>query len=116
MTWGRDKEDGVKTRVRITEILKSGTRDDGDDSVGCYAGGVVFARGHVQPTTYDASRAAGILDGDEELSILIAGQGGVRGSGGVRVKIGSVLGVRVPTWDVNVRGEKWLVAVDWILL
>ncbi|KAI2487061.1 hypothetical protein Ptr902_01194 [Pyrenophora tritici-repentis] len=113
--WGRDRDDGVKIRVRITGLAGKGTKGGGDNDgvVGCYAGGVVFARGCVQHAMYTASSNS---DADEEVFILVAGQGGVRGSGGVLVKIGSLLGVRVPTWDVDVRGEKWLVAVDWILL
>ena len=116
VTWGRDKEDGVKMRVRVTEISKKGAQGDGEGSVECYAGGVVFARGYIQPTMHDASRASSHVDGDEEQNVLVAGQGCVRGSGGVLVKIGSVLGVRAPTWHVDVQGERWLVAVDWILL
>ncbi|RMZ73441.1 Eukaryotic translation initiation factor 4E [Pyrenophora seminiperda CCB06] len=116
VTWGRDREDGVKIRVRITELSKSGAQGGANDGVGCYAGGVVFARGHIQPAMHNESRASIIMAGDEELNVLVAGQGGARGSGGVRVKIGSLLGVRLPAWDVDIRGRKWLVAVDWILL
>ncbi|EFQ87416.1 hypothetical protein PTNB73_04697 [Pyrenophora teres f. teres] len=111
---GRDREHGVAVKVRITGIATSGTRAVGRDGVACYPGRVVFARACiVQDAVYDVSSTA---HGDEEVSILLVGQGGVRGSGGVLVKMGSVLGVRVPTWHVHVQGDKCLVAVDWILL
>ena len=35
-----------------------------------------------------------------------------------RVKIGkgSVVGIRLPCWDVEMSGEKWIVAADWSVL
>jgi hypothetical protein len=36
--------------------------------------------------------------------------------GGVRIKVGSLVGIRAPVWDVDVRREVWSVGVDWVVL
>lgn len=116
IAWGRDKEDGVKIRIRVSHLSRDGADEGDEDGVSCYAGGVVFARGDTKPGIYNASRASSIIGEDGEMRVLLAGQGGTRGSGGVKVKIGGTVGVRAPTWEVDVGQEKWLVAVDWVLL
>lgn len=105
--WGRDKEDGVKFRTRIKNAqsgkVEQGTEGRGEaGEVECFAGGVVFVRGEIETGA--------------EVKVLLAGQGGARGSSGVRLKEGSVVGIRVPMWDVDVGGEKWVVGVDWVVL
>jgi hypothetical protein len=47
---------------------------------------------------------------------LLAGQGGARGTGGVKLRIGGSVGIRAPMWDIDVGGETWLVGVDWVVL
>jgi hypothetical protein len=73
----------------------------------------VFVRGETDPGLYNASRASGV---DSEMRVLLAGQGGARGAGGVVLKIGAHVGIRSPTWEVDVQGEMWVVGVDWVLL
>ncbi|KZM24076.1 uncharacterized protein EKO05_0010286 [Ascochyta rabiei] len=51
-----------------------------------------------------------------DLRVLLAGQGGARGAAGVQVRVGSVVGLRAPTWHVCVGGIEWLVGVDWAVL
>jgi hypothetical protein len=36
--------------------------------------------------------------------------------GGVWVKKGGMVGIRVPMWDVEVGGGVWVVGVDWVVL
>jgi hypothetical protein len=40
----------------------------------------------------------------------------VRGAAGVKVRVGDVVGVKAPTWDIHVGGEKWVVGVEWVVL
>lgn len=81
----------------------------------CFVGGVVLARGTTEPGLYNASRVG---EGTEEFGtrLLLAGQGGVRGAAGVKVRVGDVVGVKAPTWDIHVGGEKWVVGVEWVVL
>lgn len=43
---------------------------------------------------------------------LIAGKGGGEGS----VRVGCMIGVREPTWEVELNGGKWRVGVEWKVL
>ena len=114
--WGHYKEDGVKLRVRISAVSKGHARAAGDeDEIECYTSGVAFVRGMTEPGLYNSSRAPCGIDDEAELRILLAGQGGARGAG-VKIRVGSVVGIRQPMWDIEVAGEKWLVGVDWVVL
>lgn len=137
--------DGVRLRVRVTFLGGTGTGTgtggrygDGEEmrescadadgkgeetrardatsEVECFAGGVVLAAGETDAGMYNASRNVG--GGTQHgVRMLLAGQGGVRGvAGGVRLRVGDVVGVRAPTWEVDVGGEVWVVAVDWAVL
>lgn len=114
MVWGREREDGVKMRIRV----KACGVEDGDmlREIECRPGHVVFVRGVSDPTMYNASRASSVAGDDGETKILLAGQGGARGAGGVKIKIGASVGIKQPMWDVDVGGEMWTVGVDWVVL
>jgi hypothetical protein len=112
----RDREDGVKLRIRLSSLSRGGDQSHKEDQIECYTGGVVFARGVTEAGMYNASRAESVGGDDAATRVLLAGQGGARGSGGVLVKVGSAIGVRAPMWEVDVGKEKWTVAVDWVLL
>jgi hypothetical protein len=113
VVYGREREDGFRVRVRVSglgsERSTSGGGEDREEEVECWPGGVLFVRG-------DASRASSTAGEDEGLRVLLAGQGGARGSGGVKVRVGDVVGIRAPTWDIDVGEEKWMVGVDWAVL
>jgi len=113
---GRDREDGVKLRIRVSSLSRGGGQSRSAEEVDCYAGGVVFACGDTEAGMYNASRTENVHGEHTAMRVLLAGQGGTRSSGGVLVKTGSVIGIRAPMWDVDVSGEKWTVAVDWVLL
>ncbi|KAH4912139.1 hypothetical protein HBI80_009180 [Parastagonospora nodorum] len=115
VVWGRDREDGVRLRVRVTAASSSNLKD-GESEVECFPGHFVFVRGETEPGMYNHSRALSVVDNDGEMRILLAGQGGARGVAGVKIKIGSIVGVRAPMWDVDVAGEKWMIGVDWVAL
>ncbi|KAF2707671.1 hypothetical protein K504DRAFT_470058 [Pleomassaria siparia CBS 279.74] len=118
--YGREKDDGVKLKVRVTDIgAGSDSEGEGEDHVECYPGGVVFAQGDVEMgMSYgcNAPRASSIVGDEGGVRVMLAGQGSARGIGGVRVRVGSLLGIRGPMWDVDVGGEKWNVGVDWVVL
>ncbi|KAJ4372921.1 hypothetical protein N0V83_003212 [Neocucurbitaria cava] len=116
MSWGRDREEGVRMKVRITDISTGSTESRQETEVECYTGSVVFVRGDTEPGLYNASRAPNNFDNEGEVKILLAGQGGTRFASGVRIKVGGIIGVRAPMWDVDMGGEKWIVGVDWVVL
>jgi hypothetical protein len=91
---------------------------DGDVSreIECRPGHVVFVRGVSDPTMYNASRASSVAGDDGGMRILLAGQGSVRGAGGVKIKVGGNVGIKQPMWDVDVAGKTWTVGVDWVVL
>lgn len=49
--------------------------------------------------------------GEEDVSLLLAGTGT-----GTNVEPGAIVGVRAPTWKVELEGRQWQVAVDWRVL
>jgi hypothetical protein len=114
VVWGRDREDGVRLKVHISAVYSSASQDEGE--VECFPGQFVFVRGETESNLYNASRAAGAVGSDCQTRVLLAGQGGVRGAGGVIIRSGARVGVRSPMWEVDVRGDTWVVCVDWVLL
>jgi hypothetical protein len=118
VTWGREKEDGVRMKVRVSTIRSGSEQRDGEEAVECYPGGVVLVSGGPEAgagSNSYAPRASSVVD-NGVVRLMLAGQGCARGAGGVRVGIGSLLGVRAPMWDVDISGEKWIVGVDWLVL
>ncbi|KAI8931034.1 hypothetical protein NX059_012045 [Plenodomus lindquistii] len=115
VVWGRERDDGVKVRVRADHVSR-GAVEEGGDEMECFSGSVVFVRGEVDHERYNASRVGSIGDEDGVVRVLLAGQGGARGSGGVRIRKGGVVGIRAPLWEVDVSGEVWTVGVDWVVL
>lgn len=105
----RSRSDGVRLRVRVAELGNRGLEVD------CFVGSVVLARGTMELELKNASRGE---EGTEVLAsrMLLAGQGGVRSAAGVKVRVGDVVGVKAPTWDVDVGGERWAVCVEWVVL
>ncbi|KAL5376159.1 hypothetical protein PMIN06_012443 [Paraphaeosphaeria minitans] len=124
MSWGRDKEDGVKLRIEVLSVM--GDRGGGEAEVECWPGGVVFLRGITDASLSHTAGALGFSQAEgscnqrTEINIMLAGQGGARGKRGVRVREGGFVGVRAPIWDVHVgpgpEEEKWLVGVEWMVL
>ena len=114
VVWGRDREDGVKMRVRVSGVSVGGGSEV--EEVECFPGHCVFVRGDTEPGMYNASRASSTIDNGAEMRILLAGQGGARGTGGVRIRVGGAVGIKQPTWDVEIGEETWVVGVDWVVL
>ena len=120
----RDKENGMKMRVEILNVTSG--RGGDETEVECRSGGVVFVRGTIDGTLHDTSRASGPAHAESDhqghaiIKMLLAGQGGARGKGGVCIRTGSTVGVRAPFWDVHIgtegQEETWLVAVEWVVL
>ncbi|KAL5372255.1 hypothetical protein DPSP01_013651 [Paraphaeosphaeria sporulosa] len=124
VSWGRDKEDGVKLRIEVLSVM--GGRGSGESEVECWPGGVVFLRGVTDASLPHAAGTLGFTQPEgnynerPEFKIMLAGQGGARGKGCVRVREGGFVGVRTPIWDVHVgqgqEEERLLVGVDWMVL
>ncbi|KAF2005956.1 hypothetical protein P154DRAFT_423645 [Amniculicola lignicola CBS 123094] len=119
VAWGRDREEGVRMRVRVLGVDGRASAKNGEkegNEVECFAGGVVFVEGKVDMDRgmFDGSRGQG--RGNGEVGVMLAGAGGARGSGGVKIREGSVVGIRAPTWDVEMMGDIWVVGVDWLVL
>lgn len=121
VVWGREREDGVRLSLRVRDI-SAGTALEEDEGremqreVECLPGAITFVRGDTEVGMYNASRIPGGADNSEQQRVLLAGQGGARGVSGVRVRVGSIVGIRMPMWDVELAGEKWTVGVDWSVL
>ncbi|KAL5121432.1 hypothetical protein ACEQ8H_000503 [Pleosporales sp. CAS-2024a] len=111
---GRAREDGVKVKVCVKAALSS-TMQSGDE-LECFPGHFVFVRGETEPGIYNDSRASALIDNNGQVQILLAGQGSARGSSGVRIRTGCVVGLRAPIWHVDVEGEAWMVGVEWVVL
>ena len=116
INWGRDREEGVRMKVRVEVISTGADKTSQESEVECYPGSVIFVRGATEPGLYNASRSLSDFGEEGESRVLLAGQGGTRGSGGVKIKVGGIVGIRAPMWDVDVSGEKWVVGVDWVVL
>ena len=128
VVWGRDKEDGVKMRVHVLSVTpgRIGRGRSDDRGVECVPGGVVLIHGTTDSIEDEAPKALDAMQVDEEPSgganvrIMLAGQGVTGGRGAIWVKPGGVVGVRAPIWDVCLsegeETEKWLVAVEWVII
>ncbi|KAF3036761.1 hypothetical protein E8E11_004060 [Didymella keratinophila] len=108
IVWGREREDGVRVKIKVLDL-------GGREGVECWPGGTTFVSGETEPGMYNASRAGGVAEG-QGLRVLLAGHGGARNSAGVRLRVGSIVGIRAPTWELEVGREKWTVGVDWLVL
>ena len=106
----------MKIKVRVSSIRSGSAQREGEEAVECYPGGVVFVSGAAEAGAGWLNGYASKLVGDEVVRVMLAGQGGARGAGSVRVGVGNLLGVRAPTWDVEIGGEKWIMGVDWVVL
>ncbi|KAF1950648.1 hypothetical protein CC80DRAFT_528845 [Byssothecium circinans] len=135
--WGtRDREDGVKMRVRVCGVMSSRQGNGkGGREVEAWSNGVVFVTGMVDKGGCNAlgasSTAFGAGDGgggvgvgreEVEVRVVLAGQGGSRGKGrgGVKIGVGTVVGIRAPMWDVDLvggddGGGRWIVGVEWVV-
>lgn len=104
----------MRLKVRVKAASSSTLQNEG--GVECFPGYFVFVNGETEPSIYNHSHAPTVMENDREMRVLLAGQGGARGAAGVKIKIGGIVGLRAPMWDVDVEGEKWLVGVDWVVL
>ncbi|KAH9878075.1 hypothetical protein J1614_003292 [Plenodomus biglobosus] len=120
VVWGRERDDGVKLKVRISHLC-TGSADpshaqDHVDEVECVAGAVVYVAGQLE-NHGNTGRPASLVDNEHsQVRILLAGQGDVRGSGRVPIKKGTLVGIRAPWWDIDVGAHIWTIGVDWVVL
>ncbi|KAJ4384893.1 hypothetical protein N0V86_000497 [Didymella sp. IMI 355093] len=108
IVWGREREDGVRIKIKVLGL-------GGRDEVECLPGGTTFVLGITDFGMYNASKAESTECG-LGTRVLLAGHGGARGSAGVKIAVEDVIGIRAPTWELDINGEKWMVGVDWMVL
>lgn len=108
IVWGRERKDGVRVKIRVGDL-------GGREEVECWPGGTTLVVGETEPGLYNASRMEG-GDDSQGVRVLLAGHGGARSTAAVKIRVGCVVGIRAPTWEIDVDGEKWTVAVDWLVL
>lgn len=119
VVWGREREDGVKLRVRVREVGGAAVDAGGDggaSSVECFPGGIVFVTGELVDERSNTSKSGSVRHEDSLVGLLLAGVGGARGKTGVKLSKGVLLGIRAPAWEIDIAGEMWTVGVDWMLL
>lgn len=73
---------------------------------------MLLVRGTLDSLPRNASNA---VRGPVEVRAILANQAAQKVSG-VKIGKGSVVGIRSPYWDVELSGEKWIVAADWSVL
>ena len=73
---------------------------------------MLLVRGTLDSLPRNASNA---VRGPVEVCAILANQAAQKVSG-VKIGKGSVVGIRSPYWDVELSGEKWIVAADWSIL
>lgn len=73
---------------------------------------MLLVRGTLDSLPCNASNA---VHGPVEVRAILANQVAQKVSG-VKIGKGSVVGIRLPCWDVELSGEKWIVAADWSVL
>ncbi|KAF2729279.1 hypothetical protein EJ04DRAFT_502634 [Polyplosphaeria fusca] len=113
---GQGREGGVRLKMKVALVEARGVEGARDGEVDCFPGGVTFVRGETDVGLYNSSRVPGVDAGEGDVRVLLAGTGGTRGNAGVKVREGSMVGIRAPVWDVDVQGEKWIVGVYWVVL
>lgn len=94
---GRESEgdgDGDGVRIRVLDVRGAG---------------VVLVRGMLMGGSGGGGTSAG---GEGLRNWMLVGCGG-RERERVRVESGMVVVVRAPVWEVEVRGERWGVGVEW---
>ena len=73
---------------------------------------MLLVRGTLDSLLRNASNA---VHGPMKVRAILANQAAQKVSG-IKIGKGSVVGIRPPCWDVELSGEKWIVAADWCVL
>jgi hypothetical protein len=98
--------DGYRVKIRVShvstgdEVARIDTESDVDGS----QGRMMLVHGSLDQ---DRGHSTGA-----EVRAILAGQSG-RKSVNLRVRPGSVVGIRAPWWDVEIKGKMWIVGADW---
>ncbi|KAF2492200.1 hypothetical protein BU16DRAFT_564665 [Lophium mytilinum] len=101
--------DGYRVKLRVSDI------NFGDDAAGLDSdhvvetnhGGMLLIQG-----TFEPERDC---ETERDARAILTGHSG-RKPAPLRVRPGSMVGIRAPWWDVEIRGKKWIVAADWGVL
>ncbi|KAF2816364.1 uncharacterized protein BDZ99DRAFT_458242 [Mytilinidion resinicola] len=98
--------DGYRVKLRVSDLSTGNdpARLDSEHVVENSHGGMLLIQGALEP-----ERDYGT--GTEARAILARHSG--RKSAPLRVRLGSIVGIRAPWWDVEIRGKKWIVVADW---
>ncbi|KAH6674307.1 hypothetical protein B0J14DRAFT_540037 [Halenospora varia] len=96
---GRSGADAWLVRVVVDEVC-GGVRS-----------GMTLVRGR---QVHGGEEGEGKMVDDGEARVILAGEAAMSGlQRGKGVEVGSVVGIKVPVWEVVVEGERWGVGVEW---
>ncbi|OCK87384.1 uncharacterized protein K441DRAFT_691174 [Cenococcum geophilum 1.58] len=105
--------DGWRVRIKVTELSPPAEDPEGMERATAEIGStMLLVRGTLDSLPRNASNA---VHGPVEVRAILANQAAQKVSG-VKIGRGSVVGIRPPCWDVELSGEKWIVAADWSVL
>lgn len=100
--------DGYRLRIRVSSTSNGDESGMSAETVGDGAVGVVvLIHGSLES---DRGQNAGAA-----VRAILSGQGG-RKSANLQVKLGDVVGIKSPWWDVEIKGKRWIVGADWDIL
>lgn len=108
--------DRWRVRIRVTEL--SPPADSAEDPDGMERATVeigstmLLVCGTLDSLPCGAPNA---VHGPVEVRAILANQAAQKVSG-VKIGKGSVVEIRPPCWDMDLSGEKWIVAADWSVL
>ncbi|CCU78245.1 hypothetical protein BGHDH14_bgh02688 [Blumeria hordei DH14] len=74
--------------------------------------GMILVSGNTPPMEGEISK-----DIPRKVKLLLAGKGtGTESQSKRQILKGSTIGIKAPTWQVNIKEEKWNIAVDWVVV
>lgn len=99
--------------MKVTELSPpAGDPEEMERATAEIGSTMLLVRGTLDSLPRNASNA---VHGPVEVRAILANQAAQKVSG-VKIGKGSVVGIRLPCWDVELNGEKWIVAADWSVL
>ncbi|KAH6621745.1 hypothetical protein C7974DRAFT_314082 [Boeremia exigua] len=115
----RPRDDGVRFAVRVAS-LRTGTAAhmQTQTEAHCPPSTLLFIAGPTQSTSTVTEDAEDAEQVQEIRKVLLTAQPTTRNASTapIKIRVGSVIGVRAPTWDIVVGGETWGVGVEWAVL
>jgi hypothetical protein len=102
-----EKDTPVRLRVKVGEIRNGGRM--------YIVRGRRVGREEAMHGMGEMEGGDGEKDDEKDIKVVLAGEGRLTGLGSTRapLRVGSVVEVGEPTWEVELEGGKWIVGCDW---